>query len=345
MFTCPNCQASLMRRSGPSGIYWACPHCSGRLVGVAPLRNVMPREEINRVWRAARDGEGWERRPCPACRHRMWEIYPRSPASGPPLDVCETCHMLWFDPDEFSLVTGDAPAVAPTATPSPPPPAPRAPDVPSPAPDWSTVPRRLGPVEKPKPAYTDYIPITTWLAALGIAAGTLAAALAGWTETSSMAFLPSEPLRHGGFTLLTSFFMQPGWLWLAVFGFFLLVFGDQVEDFLKSPPTLLLLGAGHLAGCLLMTAFQDGAAIPVTGAGAGLTALMAFYSLKFPHVQVGRFFVLPGLEKPARWYFAGWVAIQLLPIPTAGPVASVTATGHLGGVLAGILFWGLYRRR
>ena len=100
MFICPNCQSRLARTQNQLGIYWACPNCGGRAVGLAVLRKAAARDFVNRVWGLARDGNGTLGRRCPMCNKPMFKVTLPQTASLK-LDVCKRYDFVWFDPNEL----------------------------------------------------------------------------------------------------------------------------------------------------------------------------------------------------------------------------------------------------
>ncbi len=113
-YSCPNCKAPLVRTQGDHGVFWVCPSCGGRAVGVGFLRKSISNEYITQLWVAAREGRGIRHRPCPVCGKAMHEVPPPADtALGPTLDVCRVCQLVWFDPSEYEKL----PAVRPQTEP------------------------------------------------------------------------------------------------------------------------------------------------------------------------------------------------------------------------------------
>ncbi|HEY3248812.1 MAG TPA: rhomboid family intramembrane serine protease [bacterium] len=323
------------------------------------LRKTVIRAPINRIWLAAREHTGHVGRPCPVCGRAMEEV-PGSDGS-PALDVCVSCYLVWFDGTEYELL------------PALPPPAPES-EMPQQAreilalervrelredaeqqwgaaePDewWKFVPGVLGmPVE-----YGDQaVRITPW-ATWTIAA--LIAAISIWGLTNLeraialLGLIPAEFMREGGATLLTAFFVHGGVLHLIGNVYFLLLFGDNVEEFLGNGRFLILLVAATLTGSLLHVALDPRSSIPVIGASGGISGLIAFYVLRFPRarlgVLVGPLFVFRWVRMPAYVLGLVWVLFQAIGAwqQIAG-VGNVSALAHLGGAAAGVLFWFVWR--
>jgi Zn-finger nucleic acid-binding protein len=295
MFHCPQCKLSLARQQSDHGLYWTCPICHGHAVTVPVLRKALTADYVNRLWQTVRVGHGVRGRACPACGKVMIETSANLHGSGPELDVCRGCSLVWFDPSEYD----DLPAI---------PPPPQEDQLPAKArealalaqvehiaevarggdfgrelPDekWKLIPAVFGlPVEQDVTPL-QRLPWLTWLF------GALVCAVSFWSFTDHEWFvqqfglLPSEPWRLGGITFLTSFLLHGGWVHLLGNVYFLLIFGDNVEDFLGRWRFLLLLLVATLAGDLAHLA-TDARELPLVGASGGISGIIAFYALKFP---------------------------------------------------------------
>ena len=159
----------------------------------------------------------------------------------------------------------------------------------------------LVPVEVDAPAVST-VPVVTWVtAALMVLTaivtfGDLGPAVADW------GYVPSDPLRHGGLTLITSFLLHGGVGHLLGNLWFLLLFGDNVEDLLGTRRYLAVLGGATLMGIGLHTMADPTSTVPLVGASGGISGLMLLYAARFPHAKLGmtvflflipKFFTLP----------------------------------------------------
>jgi membrane associated rhomboid family serine protease len=164
-------------------------------------------------------------------------------------------------------------------------------------------------------------------------------ALAGY------AFVPADPWRGHGLTILTYFFLHGGLVHLMGNAYFLAVFGDNVEEALGRPAFLLLVAAGTALGALVHAEFDPRPEVPLVGASAGISAVLAYYALRFPRARIGwafRLWMVPvwWLRFPAFVALALWLALQfLLAHWQAAGLTHVSAYGHLGGAAAGMCFW------
>jgi len=353
---CPRCQCRLARAKlkVKPGVLWVCRSCQGRAIGLGLLRRLVDPKAVKRIWSVASQSGKDSCRSCPSCQRPMIVmLLPLQKDQDSPeileLDICRSCQFVWFDPKEF----GQLP---------PPPTPPKEPELPARAKEilamekikriaekaeneggidldseesWKYLPALLGmPVER-QASQTEQLPWLTWCIAVGCIFFTMIALPDLEQMIDRFGLVPAHPLRYGGLTLLTSFFLHAGWLHLLGNVYFLLVFGDNVEDYLgKGRFVLLLLGA-TLGGALLHIALDPHSHIPCVGASGGISGVIAFYALAFPHAKLGlliRFWLyFRWLWLPAWGAFVLWLLLQLL--------------AHLGGAAVGMAFWLLARKK
>lgn len=356
MLTCPECSGNLVRTRTPNGVVYGCNHCSGRMVGVAVLRKERAEREFMRdAWQRAREGSARPGRACPHCQRPMSLV--DVPASGQDvaLDVCTRCSCVWFDPGEYDTVPrqesvepakqelsakareaialrhvqqikkrGEAAA------------ADEAPDQ-----AWQIVPAVFGlPVECNVPAISCR-PWVTW----GVAAVTMAVFLATVrhleANIEAWGFIPSLWERKGGATLVSAFFLHAG-VWHVLSNlYFLLVFGDNVEDDLGRVRFAALLVFAEVAGQIAHGALDPRSTVPCVGASAGISGVIAYYAVAFPSARLAlmwRFaFLFRWIRIPAWAAFAFWILIQaLIAHQQMGGLGSVSALAHLGGAAVGL---------
>jgi membrane associated rhomboid family serine protease len=140
--------------------------------------------------------------------------------------------------------------------------------------------------------------------------------------------------------------------------YFLVVFGDNVEDRLGHLPFLLLVLLSHGAGLAAHVTIDPLSTVPVIGSSAGISGVIVFYALAFPRARIGYLVVLPltslvripvrsgWLSFPAYFGLLLWVALQLLGVVwQIHGLSNVSAVAHLGGAVAGLGFWLLHRGR
>jgi membrane associated rhomboid family serine protease len=120
------------------------------------------------------------------------------------------------------------------------------------------------------------------------------------------------------------------------------LFGRKVEHDLKKMRFAVLLFLSHLLGIFVHFIFHINSEVPVVGASAGISGIMAYYALTFPRDKIYFFRLI--YFKPIwfrlsiQFYFILFVLLQL-----AGTLAqftvgtSISYVAHLGGIFGGIV--------
>jgi membrane associated rhomboid family serine protease len=284
------------------------------------------------------------------------------------LGVCMRCEFVWFDPAEYESI---------------PPPLPKAKDpdevdeekLPqrarealalyrvqqieeqaeneNPAPDanWKMVPGLLGlPVEMDSDPLAR-VPWATFSLTAIIAVVSLLAFSDLDTAVEHWGLVPNEAWRYGGLTFLTSFFLHAGIIHLVSNLYFLVVFGVHVENYLGWKRWLCLVVLAAIAGDLLHVMVDPRGDLPSIGASGGISGLIAFYALKFPHARIGillRYYFyawLKWIQFPAWVALILWILLQLWGsyMQIAG-FSNVSALAHLGGTAVGVCLWAVWKK-
>src|SRR5207249_4486791 len=110
----------------------------------------------------------------------------------------------------------------------------------------------------------------------------------------------------------TSFFLHGGWVHLLGNLYFLLIFGDNVEDYLGRWRYLLLILLAMIVGDALHVLMDPRSAVPVIGASGGIAGIITFYALKFPRVRLGFLFRFWWFHMPAYFALIMWVLLQFV---------------------------------
>jgi len=154
--------------------------------------------------------------------------------------------------------------------------------------------------------------------------------------------LSVDGLRHGFvWQLLTYQFMHAGWLHLLLNCWMIYVFGREVEETLGRNSFLALYFASGVIGGLfqaLVGVLLGGAfALPVVGASAGASGLLAAFATLYPErpLMLLLFFIIPvSMRAKFLLLFGGLVTVFGLVFPTG----NIAHAAHLGGMLTGIVF-------
>lgn len=364
MLICPACQHPLVRQKTAAGMVYQCKHCGGRAVALPVLRRALPRKLADVLWREARRNDRHRGKRCPACRRLTSEVAVPGSEGLVPIDVCTACNFVWFDPREFQQFPK-----------APPPPAVR--EMPEkarealamaelrrdelrhrdsnfggtgPDDEWKVLPALLGmPVEYEVNALR-HLPWFTWSLAMALAVVFAATYATLPAAVQRFGLIPAQLWRMGGLTLVTSFFLHASLLHLVGNVYFLLVFGDNVEDQLDVRHYGLLLLTATVAGGLLHALGDPRGLLPCVGASGGISGVIVYYALRFPEARLGiliRYFLFfRWLHFPAWSGLIIWVVWQaLIAHQQLAGRSSVSALAHLGGAAVGFGAWLLWRRR
>jgi membrane associated rhomboid family serine protease len=158
-------------------------------------------------------------------------------------------------------------------------------------------------------------------------------------------FISTQAWRYRGFTFISSFFLHINWLHLAGNMYFLVVFGNRVEEFLGWWRFLILVLLSTLGGDFLHLAVQSHSAIPCVGASGGISGVIVFYAFKFPKARLGMVLRFSWVAVPAWALLILWLLFQFIfaYLQTQG-IGNIGALAHLGGAATGVLCWIYWRR-
>ena len=358
---CPQCALPLNTMRAREGIHYRCPGCHSHAATIPQIRRLAGDKFATSLIRQINTNMTPSERACPFCGGRMRSFTSQSPAIE--LDGCRRCSAVWYDAGELEqmpegAVSGTNEATmsaieglalarlakirSETGTDD------------EPDAEWKTLPAIFG-----LPVETDTVeharpPYATWLLALIIAAVSLAAFSDLSAFIANYGFIPREAFRHGGATWLTSFFLHGGVIHLLGNLYFLLIFGDNVEDHLGKWRYALLLLVATLAGDAVHFLAGPTSTIPCVGASGGISGVIMFYALKFPRARLS--FLWRGrhywsyswgydwMQLPAWFAMVLWVGIQLFLVSSQMKgFTNVAGTAHLGGAAAGFICWLVWR--
>ncbi len=370
MSSCPNCKQALIRKQSAYGIFWACEECNRWLIGLPILRRTIETAFFGRLWQEVRrSGEGLGP-PCLMCSKPMNRVFLEN--SNTPLTplICKVCNVAWLSPEERVLLPVQA-----APEPAQPEPEKTEPALPPEAarllalhqveviaenakrenqfdashlPMWQKFLAALGfPVEDSWEESHAF----PWVTALVVLL-TSATSLYFFTDfkasVDAYGFIPTEFDRMNYLTFLTCFFVHGNWLHLVGNMYFLFTFGRGVEAKIGGLGILALLILATIGGCLFTLCFNPDSDIPNIGASGGIAGVLLFYGFAFPHrrlvFRMGTPMIGNGqlIRLPAVAVLAIWVGLQVLGIFNQHG-SGVAYSGHLGGLLAGLAFWLLWR--
>jgi membrane associated rhomboid family serine protease len=330
------------------------------------LRKTVAERLANEIWRLARQDGDSQGAVCAICRKPMAAVLLRTRQGSPKeLDVCKSCHFVWFDTRELEQL----PSAESQASRREPLPQEareriammelklleekqRGPEFGNTEPDeaWKWIPAILGlPVEMEVEPIRSW-PWLTWGLVAAMAC-TFALTIGNLSDVvQQYGLVPAQLGRYGGITFLTSFFLHGGFFHLLGNAYFLLIFGDNVEDVLGRWRYVLLIAAAALVGDLLHIVGEPHSAVPCIGASGGISGVIAFYALRFPNARLGfvwRYvFLFRWIYMPAWAAMGLWLLLQgVLVVGQLMGVGHVSALAHLGGCDVGLVVWFVWRAR
>ena len=130
---------------------------------------------------------------------------------------------------------------------------------------------------------------------------------------------------------ITCMFLHGSWWHLIGNMWFLLIFGDNVEDRLGHG----LFAAFYLVGGLAATAFHwaidPASTTPIIGASGAIAAVLGAYAVTYPHARIRTLIIMIFItivELPAYLFLIFWFGVQLF-----------SGLGALGGHMGGGVAW------
>jgi len=158
-------------------------------------------------------------------------------------------------------------------------------------------------------------------------------------------FIPAQPFRYGGLTVISSLLLHAGWIHLIGNMYFLMVFGDNVEDYLGKKRFLLLAVVAALSGDFLHWLLEPRSNLPSVGASGMISGVLAFYALQFPHARLAMLWYYRWVRFPAWGAFVLWGLLQIVGVvQQLSGFSHVSALAHIGGALSGIALWLWWRK-
>ncbi len=149
-------------------------------------------------------------------------------------------------------------------------------------------------------------------------------------------------------TVLTSMFMHGSWPHLIGNMWFLVIFGDNVEEAMGAFRFLVFYLLCGVAAAAAQVLAHPAALVPMVGASGAIGGVMGAYMRIYPlapvHVLVWFGFLVERIVVPAFFMLGNWFLMQLLlgVVPSAG--GGVAFWAHAGGFAAGFLLVGLFCR-
>jgi membrane associated rhomboid family serine protease len=363
---CPRCTFTLATLPVQGITFDACPRCRGVFVDHAEAAQLFgPFGDLS-SWKTHRAAvqTGTARLACPgddAGRHPRMDIWRVAlPGGGVvEVDACPRCQGLWLDAGEARRLAAGREASA------------------SSPPRVQRRPESLGTLNEPPPGEENTgvgwyllqlftaVPLEVYnprrrlpVVCLALLAACLAVFVA---EVAAMGADDARFLERWGLVpgallrgdqalgLVTYMFLHGGIVHLAGNAWFLLLFGDNVEDRIGRVRFALLYLASGVVGALAHALLTTTPLVPLVGASGAIAGLMGAYLALFPRAQLYQVFFFVRFKLPAWLYVGGWAVMNvLLGVATLGPGepgGGVAWWCHVGGFVVGVLAGLLLRER
>ena len=348
---CPRCEVPLAEARSRGTVTWACPSCHGRAIGIAVLRRTADRGWVNGLWSSVVSAPTGTEARCPSCRRGMVG----ADASGLAVDVCRSCQMVWFDPGEADrapllpvrgtrtlpqealerIARTEAQAIAAEYNR-------RYAEQMTVDEALPLVPGFAGLPLEAEQRKLDRYPIATWIV-VAILFATGLWSLAAPEAADRYGLVATEIDRLGGATFLTAILVHSSAFQLGTNLYFLLIFGDNVEDRLGPATFLLLLVTGGLVGNGMHAILDAGQAETLMGAGGAVSAVTIFYAFSYPTAELRYLRLAQWHTMPASAGLLLWFLTKLVSTHEIFGRTEPSIWPYVGGAAVGLVFWMLLR--
>ena len=143
-------------------------------------------------------------------------------------------------------------------------------------------------------------------------------------------------------TVVTSMFVHAGWVHIIGNMVYLWVFGDDIEDALGPLRFLVFYLFSGIAAVLIFVALTPPTSVPLVGASGAISGVLAAYMMLRPCARVAVFVLRSVVRVPAWLVIGAWAAFQLFNF-VGSSADGVAYVAHLGGLVAGALFFWVLR--
>jgi membrane associated rhomboid family serine protease len=147
-------------------------------------------------------------------------------------------------------------------------------------------------------------------------------------------------------TLITGMFVHANVAHILGNMLFLWVFGDNVEDAMGSGRYVVFYLVCGIVAALTFAAMVPTTQSPLIGASGAISGVAAAYLLLYPNARIWGLVFVPWLPLriPASWFVGIWILFQVISA-FAIQGSDIGWWAHLGGIAAGCVLVGLFKRR
>jgi len=142
-------------------------------------------------------------------------------------------------------------------------------------------------------------------------------------------------------SVVTSMFMHGSWLHIIGNMWFLIVFGDNVEDVMGSFRFVVFYLLCGIAAAAAQMLSAPGSMVPMVGASGAIGGVMGAYLVLYPmapvHLLVFLGFFITRVVVPAFFMLGYWFVLQLIAGMFDRGAGGVAFWAHVGGFVAGVV--------
>jgi membrane associated rhomboid family serine protease len=147
-------------------------------------------------------------------------------------------------------------------------------------------------------------------------------------------------------SVLTSMFAHGGWMHIIGNMWFLIVFGDNVEDAMGPLRFIVFYVLCGLAAVAVQVLSGPGSMVPMVGASGAIGGVMGAYMVLYPmapvHLLVILGFYVSRIVVPAVFMLGYWFLLQLVAGAVDPGRGGIAFWAHVGGFVAGVVLVRLF---
>ena len=359
---CFRCGYQLEKSLFKRKIHYLCPKCRARMISIAALRNLEAEcGMVAKLWRASEVYFGENDSLCRICGKKLRQIKIQPSENEKfEIDICRSCQIFWFDEGELEKlplrdITVQVPKNAPNKSIN--------------MSEPMELPQNMPAVRGDDESFADFmlaamgvpiikdygilqkVPLLTLLITLICAAALGIECYYGFDSCiNSWGFIPAEPFRNCGSTILTSAFLHASFYHFISNIYFFWLTGKLLEQVFSLKKMVLLFFISLLISKTVYALTATNINIPCVGASGFIAGFMGCCAVCFPTQKLS--FLCRstnGLSTKPLWFelpfwfiFSAWFILQVALTFFHG-TNHVAFTSHIGGGIAGVFCGTLFR--
>ena len=158
--------------------------------------------------------------------------------------------------------------------------------------------------------------------------------------------LKPNSILHGAmlWTLVTHMFMHADFLHIFFNMYALYIFGPECERVFGRKAFLILYLFSGLLGALMHVFLCPYKDIPAVGASGAIFGILGAYAILYPRRKLAMFVFLAFVVLPA-WEMIFLLIVLFTLFAVVGIFPTISHFAHIGGIIGGIIFVIIYRRK